>query len=457
MPYSQIQVYEKWDEVYEARDGVVGEGTLITLYPNGLRALSRIVPAIVPQACASDLISPGVPDPTILGRSPTGDLPFQWDLGSNMTAWFGFPLLNIRWQEVLDLLRGMLPNDAVHAGHRLVGFTQGEEEKEGGGGAEGSGSVKCVFKEVSGGEERLLEVETATATTLCLVIPLSTALHPSFCSLPYHPPIPFAAGVGRHSLRDSTPPLLEADGIHSEARKQLLAGTAGGGVSPRDNGRTHWRAIIDSSLCTHPVCAPFESTQKLLVATAGEGVSVRDNGRTHWRAIIDSSLCPHPVNTILCADRTATAADAGAGRLYWSLALVDSADPTVSNEPSSGGEEAREKILQAFEGWDAVEQLVHATSPELIRESRVLDLPPLPFWVHGRVALMGDKEKDGEEGKEGKEGEEGKEENSAGSDESEAKAAPKIEEVQAASAAVAAREGRDPDEELYGYDIVVLE
>ncbi|CAI7754419.1 unnamed protein product [Closterium sp. NIES-54] len=222
-----------------------------------------------------------------------------------MTARFGFPLLNIRWQEVLDVLHGMLPNDAVHAGHWLVGFTQGEEEKEGGGGAEGSGSVKCVFKEVSGGEERLLEVE----------------------------------------------------------------------------------------------------------------------------------------------------------------------------------------------GWDAVEQLVNATSPELIRESRALDLPPLPFWVHGRVALMGgmagvmtcrlachvmcgfdalssfesirmsrvqavsaqntaqtkkvfDKEKEGKEGKE---------KNAAGSDEREAEAAPKIEEVQAASATVAAREGRDPDEELYGYDTVVLE
>ncbi|CAI5973720.1 unnamed protein product [Closterium sp. NIES-65] len=414
-------------QVYEARDGVVGEGTLITLYPNGLRALSRIDPAIVPQ-----LIARGVPDPTILGRSPTGSILFQWDLGSNMTARFGFPLLNIRWQEVLDVLLGMLPNDAVHAGHRLVRFTQEEEEKEGGGGAEGSGSVKCVFKEVSGCEERLLEVET--------------------------------------------PLLLGADGIHSEARKQLLGGTAGKGVSPRDNGRTHWRAIIDSSLCPHPLVQPRQ------------------------------------VNTILGADRTATAADAGAGKLYWSLALVDSADPTVSSEPSNGGEEAREKILRAFEGWDAVEQLVNATSPELIRESRVLDLPPLPFWVHGRVALMGDAAHAvtpalGQGGNlafedaaqlveclrahshvsdalrsfqslrmsrvqavsarntaqtkkvfdKEREGKEGKEKNAAGSDESEAKAAPKIEEVQAASAAVAAREGRDPDEELYGYDLVVLE
>ncbi|CAI7745628.1 unnamed protein product [Closterium sp. NIES-53] len=42
-------------QVYEALSEVGGgEGTLITLYPNGLRALNRIDPAIVPQACASD-------------------------------------------------------------------------------------------------------------------------------------------------------------------------------------------------------------------------------------------------------------------------------------------------------------------------------------------------------------------------------------------------------------------
>ncbi|CAI5462197.1 unnamed protein product [Closterium sp. Yama58-4] len=210
-------------QVYEARSEVGGgEGTLITLYPNGLRALNRIDPAIVPQ-----LISRGVPNPTVLSRSLTGELLFQWDLSSNMTPRFGFPMLCIRWQEVLDVLRGMLPNDAIHTGHKLVGFTRREKEAEGGRGGEGSdagmgsGSVKCIFETVFGGEERLLEVET--------------------------------------------PVLLGADGIHSETRKHLLegeegrsgsSGAAGGGVSPRDNGRTIWRAIIDSSLCPHPLLQP---------------------------------------------------------------------------------------------------------------------------------------------------------------------------------------------------------
>ncbi|CAI7824418.1 unnamed protein product, partial [Closterium sp. NIES-53] len=36
-------------QVYEARDEVIDGGTLLTLFPNGLRALSRIDPAIVPQ------------------------------------------------------------------------------------------------------------------------------------------------------------------------------------------------------------------------------------------------------------------------------------------------------------------------------------------------------------------------------------------------------------------------
>ncbi|CAI5524207.1 unnamed protein product [Closterium sp. Naga37s-1] len=200
-------------------------------------------------------------------------------------------MLCIHWQEVLDVLRGMLPNDAVYTGHKLVGFTQGAEEAEGeGGGGEsgagmGSGLVKCVFRKVSGGEERLLEVET--------------------------------------------PVLLGADGIHSETRKHLLGGEEG------RNGSG---------------------------GAAGEGL-----------------LLPRHALSFIGLNRTATVVDTGGGKLYWVLTLVDSADPTVSSARSSGGEEAQEKILRAFEGWDVMTQLVKATPPDLILERRVLDLSLLPF------------------------------------------------------------------------------
>ncbi|CAI5506452.1 unnamed protein product [Closterium sp. Naga37s-1] len=213
-----------------------------------------------------------VTDPASFLLSPAGEVIAPWGYSATMTARFGLPMLSIRWRDVLDVLRGMLPNDAVHTGHRLV----------------------------------------------------------------------------------KTPLLLGADGIHSEARKQLLGGTAGEGVGPRDNGRTIWRAIIDSSLCPHPLLKP-----RHILAMVGPG-------------------------------RTATISDAAAGRLYWAFTLVDSADPTVSSARSSGGEEARGKILRAFEGWDVVTQLALATPPDLILERRVLDLPSLPFWVKGRTALLGD-------------------------------------------------------------------
>ncbi|CAI5457848.1 unnamed protein product [Closterium sp. Yama58-4] len=298
-------------QVYEARKEVGGgEGTIISLFPNGLRALNRIDPAIVPQ-----LIPLGVTDPASFLLSPSGEVLAPWGYSATMTARFGLPMLSIRWRNVLDVLRGMLPNDAVHTGHRLVKVTQREEAGRNGevsgaverdGVAEGEGMVECFFSTVSCGNEHLVRVET--------------------------------------------PLLLGADGIHSEARKQLL----GEGVSPRDNGRTIWRAIIDSSLCPHPLLKP-----RHILAMVGPG-------------------------------RTATISDAAAGRLYWAFTLVDSADPTVSSARSSRREEAREKILQAFKGWDVVEQLVKATPPDLILERRVLDLPPLPFWVHGRMALLGD-------------------------------------------------------------------
>ncbi|CAI5476895.1 unnamed protein product [Closterium sp. Yama58-4] len=178
--------------------------------------------------------------------------------------------------------------------------------------------VKCVFRKVSGGTERLLEVET--------------------------------------------PLLLGADGIFSETRKHVVGqqagnetgGLMGEGMGPRDNGRTIWRAIIDSSLVSHPLLQPRHSL------------------------------------TILAGDRVGAILNGHAGKLYWGLALADGADPTVSSSRSRSGEEAKEKILRAVKGWDVLPQLAEATPPELILERRMLDLPALPFWVKGRTALLGD-------------------------------------------------------------------
>ncbi|CAI5518296.1 unnamed protein product, partial [Closterium sp. Naga37s-1] len=297
--------------VYEARDKVIGEGTGIFLFPNGLRALNRIDPAIVTQ-----LLSRGVPDPTCLFLTPFGHRLSRWGLSTNMAARYGFPMLAIGWREVHDVLFRMLPRDAVHTGHRLVAMSQ-REEAEGGG--KGSGTVKCVFRKVERGTKRLLEVET--------------------------------------------PLLLGADGIFSETRKHLLGqqegrnengGLVGEEVGPRDTGRTIWRAIIDSSLVSHPLLQP-----------------------------------QHSLN-ILAGDRVGAVLNGHAGKLYWGLALADGDDPTVSSSRSRSGEEARDKILRAVKGWDLLPQLAEATPPELIVERRMLDLPTLPFWVKGRTALLGD-------------------------------------------------------------------
>ncbi|CAI5488543.1 unnamed protein product [Closterium sp. Naga37s-1] len=286
-------------QVYEARDYISGgEGTGITLYPNGLRALNRIDPGILSQLC-----SRGVPDPTCLFLTPFGHCLSRWDLSTNMTARYGFPMLAIGWREVQDVLFRMVPKDAIHTGHRLVAISQNEEAE---GGSRGDGTVKCVFRKVSGGKECLLEVET--------------------------------------------PLLLGADGIFSETRKHLL----GEGVEPRDNRRTIWRAIIDSSAASHPLLQPRQGL------------------------------------TILAGDRSGFIMHGHANKLYWGLMLADGADPTVSSSRSSCGEEAKEKILRALKGWDVLPRIVEATPPECIVERRILDMPSLPFWIKGRTALLGD-------------------------------------------------------------------
>ncbi|CAI5476886.1 unnamed protein product, partial [Closterium sp. Yama58-4] len=225
-------------QVYEARTDVTGEGIGMTLYPNGLRALNRIDPAIVTQ-----LLSRGVPNPTCLFLTPFGHRLSRWDLSTNMAARYGFPMLVIGWQEVRDVLFRMLPKDAVHTGYRLVGMSQ-REEAEGGG--SGDGRVKCVFQKVSEGTEHQVEVET--------------------------------------------PLLLGADGIFSETRRHLLGqeeernengGLVGEGVGPQDKGRTIWRAIIDSSLVPHPLLQPHTT----LTIMAGDRLGVVVNGhegKLYW-------------------------------------------------------------------------------------------------------------------------------------------------------------------------------
>ena len=157
------QVYEKNAEISG------GEGTMISLFPNGLWALSCSHPGLPETVTHLTLPSPfdhplcvrtgsraysvstnlvvgtgrpspttgsgGVPhppqlskfgnvDPTCPNYSPEGKLLGKWELAERMSASYGYPMIAICWSTVLKALQALLPADCIHTGHQLMGLEE---------------------------------------------------------------------------------------------------------------------------------------------------------------------------------------------------------------------------------------------------------------------------------------------------------------------------------------------
>eukprot|EP01018_Ginkgo_biloba_P018297 Gb_24102 [translate_table: standard] len=153
---------------------------------------------------------------------------------------------------------------------------------------------------------------------------------------------------GDETVSIKAPLVIGADGIHSTVRSVLF-----GAIKPRDNGRTMWRAVIDGNLCSHKAL------------TIGSLASLQ-NGHTTF--IINGVQ----------------------QKLYWAFSVTDESTNGEAKIRSRNPEEAKERLLKYFEGWDIATHLIQATDPELILERRVLDVPVLSKWSCGHVVLLGD-------------------------------------------------------------------
>ncbi|KAJ7298889.1 hypothetical protein O6H91_Y371200 [Diphasiastrum complanatum] len=144
------------------------------------------------------------------------------------------------------------------------------------------------------------------------------------------------------------PLVIGADGIHSVVRSSLF-----GPIKPRDNGRTMWRAVIESNLCTH----------KLLDTGT---IATTANGRTLF-----------VVNGVH-------------GKLYWAFSLTDESSDGRAKLRSKSPLEMKERLLEEFKDWELATHILQATDPNLILERRVLDMPVLHQWTKGNCTLLGD-------------------------------------------------------------------
>eukprot|EP00850_Spirogloea_muscicola_P025422 SM003043S11861 [mRNA] locus=s3043:167:1590:+ [translate_table: standard] len=106
--------------VYERNASISGgEGTLISLFANGLWALQDAYPDLIPQLKAA-----GNVDPECLTVSPDDKIVAGWGAGTTMSTTYGLPMLAIRWRAVLDALAAALPPACIHTGHELLRITQ---------------------------------------------------------------------------------------------------------------------------------------------------------------------------------------------------------------------------------------------------------------------------------------------------------------------------------------------
>ncbi|EFJ06097.1 hypothetical protein SELMODRAFT_430979 [Selaginella moellendorffii] len=273
-------------QVYEKNSIISGgEGTLISLFPNGCRALFEGSPELVTK-----MRREGIADSKSSIVPP--DASFQlgeWSLSSQMEQKYGHPMIAIMWKHALRILSEELPDACKHTGYQCVGVSQEED-----------GSVAHFTK----GEEH-------------------------------------------YSVK--APLIIGADGIRSTVRSSLF-----GPIAPRDNGRTMWRAVIDSSLC-----------QNKVLNSTGATTSAA-NGRTVFI-----------VNGVH-------------GKLYWALSVTDEATNGDTARRSTNTLEMKERLLEYYKGWSLATQIVEATEPGLILERRVVDLPVLEKWSKGSTVLLGD-------------------------------------------------------------------
>jgi 2-polyprenyl-6-methoxyphenol hydroxylase-like FAD-dependent oxidoreductase len=73
------------------------------------------------------------------------------------------------------------------------------------------------------------------------------------------------------------------------------------------------------------------------------------------------------------------------GRLYW----FASCRAPASAEGSEADE--RELLVERFAGWhDPIPAIIASTAPDAIIRTPLRELTPLPTWIRGRVALLGD-------------------------------------------------------------------
>lgn len=111
-----VQVYEKNSTISG------GEGTLISLFPNGCKALNEASPEVVQKMRSVGILN----NPANL-VFPNGTKFGEWSLSTQMEEKYGQPLIAILWKNALRILSEALPEDCKHFGYECFDVTQEDD------------------------------------------------------------------------------------------------------------------------------------------------------------------------------------------------------------------------------------------------------------------------------------------------------------------------------------------
>ncbi|MCO5592303.1 hypothetical protein L7F22_046303 [Adiantum nelumboides] len=99
-----------------------GEGTLISLFPNGCKALNEASPDVVQKMRALGILN----NPASI-IYPDGTKRGEWSLSTQMEEKYGQPLIAILWKNALKILGEALPEECKHFGYECFSITQEED------------------------------------------------------------------------------------------------------------------------------------------------------------------------------------------------------------------------------------------------------------------------------------------------------------------------------------------
>lgn len=180
--------------------------------------------------------------------------------------------------------------------------------------------------------------------------------------------------------RFGTPVILHRAVLLDILRSALPAGVLRTGVSVRE-ARTDGTVVHSAGTSTADLVVGADGLRSVVRRAVCGDIEPRYAGYTAWRAVVELADPPTDFGETWGRGARFGIAPLKDGRLYWFA--VDNAA-----EHAPGGLDA---VRARFGDWhDPIPALLAAADPDTVLHNDIYDLPALPTFTAGRIALLGD-------------------------------------------------------------------